>query len=109
MGHWSTYRKRGTCNASPTLIPAPPAPGASHEEFILEIHAEGANDVGGSIRIYGSDTDYANKALVVAQAWARDTSLDLGEHDPYTTYWVTEVGNGVVYLGESPPSEPVTP
>jgi hypothetical protein len=107
MGHWSTYRKRGRVPVSPTLIPAPPAPVLTLTEEVLIIEASGGNDEGGYHHLQvsedGGDTWTERSEL----DWQAVREIDVEDLFPDTRFRCVETGNGVAYLGDSPPSNVV--
>ena len=105
MGHWSTYRKRGGGLASPTLIPAPPAPDLVVVDGLLRVSSNVLSDVGGQFRLYGGAHIEGPFTLVTWVEWALVWQFDPADFEPWACYTSTEYGNGIVYLGESPFSQ----
>ena len=109
MGKWATYRKRGRAPVSPTLIPAPPAPVVALVGTEGTITAQGADDIGGRVSVEGALDPGGSWLELDNQPWQRVQPFSTDDYDPYTYYRARETGNGVVYLGQSPPSNTVTP
>ena len=104
MGKYATYRKRGGGGSSTTALGPPPAP---QLEVAAGALLQTSNDNewnGGLLNLYSSPTgnppwDFeANAAAEAVHSWGGVGGFS------EAAYHVTEVGNGIDFLGESAPS-----
>lgn len=101
MGRYAQARRRGSSAAPASALPAPPAPVASNTLLDVTVVPQGDPDPGGLIRTYYSADEGGPFGLADFGAWANpfETGVPYGGY-----YYFTEVGNDLVYSGESLPS-----
>ena len=107
MGKYSTYRKRGSSTGPTTVLAPPPAPLITLEDEGLHIHAEDADDTGGTFNILSSHTLGGPAFDQLTQTWSPDPYLDYGDFLPGVYVHVREEGNNILYAGLSPRSNEV--
>jgi hypothetical protein len=107
MGRWATSRRRGGGPEFSSGLTLPPAPQLDTDGSNLIQTATGADDSLGTIRLYESVTQFGLFTLAGTNAW--QAVFDWATLSPTVQKWyrATEVGNGIAYAGESPPSAAV--
>ena len=101
MGKYATYRKRGSYTEAVSLLGPPPAPTLADEEEHLVSRPTGLPDIGGSLLFYTCDFDGSNRVFQLNAEWVNPKIWATLEELEEGYYVVTELGNGVVYVGES--------
>jgi len=103
MGKWSTYRKRGSAGRAPALGP-PPAPTLRVTGGVVLQDATGLDDAGGLVRLEQSEDGISEWETWGSQPW--DNPTEWGQQEEWEGSFVRafETGNGIVYAGESAPS-----
>ena len=104
MGRWATSRRRGGGPEQVAPLLLPPSPNLEiFEEALIQSTSNG-DETGGSCILYEGMDQYGEFAAVASSPWASPT--DWTGLPPVEGRWyrATEVGNGVLFAGESPPS-----
>lgn len=102
MGHNSQYRKRGRGFIPNEELPAPHAPLTSQYVGYGTVSFYGDNETGAFYNLYQSDT-LGGTYVYVAQLTAADPATVTHAEIPIGKYWkATQLGNGIVTIGESP-------
>lgn len=104
MGRWAQAKRRGGRGRTAAALSPPPAPSLFVDDVDIIIEPTGADDFGGAFRLETSATG--------SEPWSEHETLAWDPHvSPGTVaefaglhLRVIEVGNGVAYNGESPPS-----
>jgi hypothetical protein len=109
MGKWAQQRKRGSSGYGTIALQPPPAPTLRVEEEQLVQHANGTDDTSGTLRLWQADELLGPWTLLYTGAWYRDWPWGALGEIPYPYLHATEVGNASNYLGESAPSNVITP
>jgi hypothetical protein len=104
MGHWAQYRHRGRTAPAAQLGP-PPAPVLSVAATHLLCTAQGADDTGGTYMIWWSEFfPYNWEPFDIPAPWEAVWEWGTFPGVPDGFYYATETGNGIAYVGTSPPS-----
>ena len=107
MGHHAQYRKRGSNRPGEDRRQAPPPPSIVQDGGRLVITPTGRDDTGGILRSYAATAEAGPFTAAGDDGWASSVTKIL-PHLPYGIWvYVTEIGNGTAYGGESDPSNTV--
>lgn len=109
MGRYSQSRRRGRSPSAASGLAAPPAPVLSNPGGDVFQAAQGADDTGGTVRLYGAEYTEGPYYLLDEDTWAATVAWGLQEQWPGQFLRATEVGNGIAYQGESEPSNVLAP
>jgi len=104
MGRWCQAKRRSSSGPGALALGPPTAPFLSILEDYLVGDASVPTNVGGASRLYWKDGGVGDWELAEERDWALHHEwLGIGEA-PGSWFYQTDVGNGVDYTGESPPS-----
>jgi hypothetical protein len=104
MGKWSTYRRRGTTPPGGNALPAPPAPSLFDDTGFLSSTSQTNPNDDGILTLWWTpfeeppEISSTQPWSLLGNNWGAITELDAGD------WYVIEEGNGINYVGLSPPS-----
>lgn len=104
MGHYTTYRRRGSAVPSTVILPTTLAPFLGLVFGQLKSATSSLPDPGSAQTLYQASSPGGPwEAYATATDWPTTTWGDLADFNGFL-YRATETGNGINFLGESPPS-----
>ena len=101
MGHWTTYRRRGSPPSAADVLPLPTTPVLSIPGSIFSTSAAAGN-TGGLAQLWKSATEFGTYTLDTSVAWVQVTNF--GVPGARSGSWLKSlnVGDGIHRSNQSP-------
>lgn len=101
MGHWTTYRRRGSKPSAADVLPLPLTPVLTAPGTVLSTTAAGGN-TGGKAKLWKAATEFGAYTLAATQNWSQ--VVNFGSVTVYNPGWIksTNVGDGRNFSNQSP-------
>lgn len=101
MGHWSTYRRRGSTPSAADVLPLPLTPVLSIPADVISTTTAGGN-TGGRSQLWKAPTQFGTYTLQQDRPWA--TSINFGPGANFIPGWLKSlnVGDGFHRSNQSP-------
>jgi hypothetical protein len=101
MGHWTTYRRRGSKPSAADVLPLPLTPVLTAPASVLSTTAAAGN-TGGTVQLWKAATEFGVYSLVATRIWTQ--IADFGSTVVYAPGWIksVNVGDGRNFSNQSP-------
>jgi hypothetical protein len=101
MGHWTTYRRRGSKPSAADVLPLPLTPILTAPGNVISTTSAGGN-TGGTAQLWKATTEFGVYSLATPMPWT--TVVNFGSTVIYNPGWIksVNVGDGRNFSNQSP-------